>query len=161
MDASLHFNNPFPSTEASHLIDIPSPSTDSNVAPICVHIREEDSHCEQCRQQVRSMSTSTLQQSSQFALSPISSHHSTDLSSAGADVVRQRRRASHCPSASDPSMGLFSSSPGHSTTSVSAHPWRQSRGLRQNPVAGSQLRGLPVLHSPGNPSSLLHGVLSG
>jgi hypothetical protein len=145
MDANFHFNNPFPSAEPSqHLVDAPSPSDQSNVAPTCVHIREEDSHCEQCRQQIRRLSRTMLQspQSSQFALSPTPtpSRHSADLSSTrGADVLRQRRRASHCPSASDPSMSLLSSSPGKSSAH---HPWRHSRGSRQHPMAGSQLRGL-------------------
>jgi hypothetical protein len=144
MDANLHFNNPFHSAEPSqHLVDVPSPSDQSNVAPTCVHIREEDSHCEQCRQQIRRLSRSMLPQSSQFALSPTPTptRHSTDLSSTrGADVLRQRRRASHCPSASDPSMSSLSSSLGKSSAH---HPWRQSRGLHQHPMAASQLRGLP------------------
>jgi len=142
MDANLHFNNPFPSAEQSqHLVDVPSPSDHSKVAHTCVHIREEDSHCEQCRQQIRSMSASMLQRSSQLVLShdPTPNRHSTDLSSKS---VRQRRRASHCPSASDFSMSSFSSSPGKSTAPV---PWHKSRGLRQHPTTmpGSQLRDLP------------------
>ena len=157
MAANLHFN-PFPSApEPQHAVEVPS-----HITSTCVHIREEDSHCEQCRQQIRSMSrsTPTLQHSPQQVISPTLGRHSADLSSTRVDALRQRRRASHCPSASDPSMGLFPSSSKESTTPVSAHPWRKSRGLRQLPVAGSQVRGPPesgnitsIPDSPGDASS--------
>ena len=146
---NLHFN-PFPSAQGSqHVFDVSSPSVPSHVASTCVHVREQDSHCEQCRQQIRSMSRSMLQDSSQDVIVfPTISRHWADLSSTRADISRQRRRASHCPSASDPSMTLFPSSPRESTTPVSTYPWRRNRGLRQLTGAGSQLRGPPGYMEP-------------
>lgn len=143
MDYSLHID-PFPNAgNAGKPVDIPStsasPSVPSHVAGTCVHIREQDSHCEQCRQQIRSMSRSILPHSSYDAIG----HHSTDLSPAGTDIHRQRRRASHCPSASDPSMHLLSSSRGKPTTLVPARPSRQSLSSHRLPAAAPQLRGPP------------------
>ena len=155
MDANFQFNNPFPSAQQSqHLVDSPSPSIDSDVAPTCVHIREEDSHCEQCRQQIRSMSRSMLQQSPQFALTP--SRQSIDPFATGANSLRQRRRASHFPSASDSSMSsLFPSSPEDTTTSpVPTHPWRESK-RRDSPASRSLTS---ILHSSRNAST--HSRLS-
>ena len=155
MDANFQFNNPFPSAQQSqHLVDNPSPSINSDVAPTCVHIREEDSHCEQCRQQIRSMSRSMLQQSPQFALTP--SRQSIDPFATGANSSRQRRRASHFPSASDSSMSsLFPSSPEDTTTSpVPTHPWRESK-RRDSPASRSLTN---ILHSSRNAST--HSRLS-
>jgi hypothetical protein len=151
MDANFHFNNPFPSAaQPQHLIDIPSPSDNSNVAPTCVHIREEDSHCEQCRQQIRSMSRSM-----QLTSSPTLGRQSTDLHSVGAGNLRERRRASHCPSASDTSMSSsFSSSPGETTAPVLAHRRHESHGSRRfAPATRSSHRGSPASRSL---SSILH-----
>ena len=87
MDANFQFNNPFPSAQQSqHLVDNSSPSINSDVALTCVHIREEDSHCEQCRQQIRSMSRSMLQQSPQFSLTP--SRQSIDPAPADQEIFR-------------------------------------------------------------------------
>jgi hypothetical protein len=130
MDANLYSESAIPSTEQpQHVIDISSsPSVPSNAAPTCVHIREEDSHCEQCRQQIRSMSRSMLQQPSQLDL-PATLDRSIDPCYAVANNLRQRRRASHFPSASDTSMSsLFPSSPRDTTSPVPTHPWRESRG---------------------------------
>ena len=113
------------------------PSIPSQVPGACVHLREEDSHCEQCRQQIRNMSISMLQHLSDDAIS----RHSTNFSPVVVELSRQRRRASHCPSASDPSMHLFSSSLWKPTTPRPSH---QSRyGLHRSPAAASQLRGPP------------------
>jgi hypothetical protein len=151
MDVNAHLNSTFPNAEQSqHLVDIPSNSIQSDGAPTCVHIREEDSHCEQCRQHIRSMSRSMLQQPSQLALSAPLGRESTDPYSAGANNLRQRRRASHFPSASDMSMGpLFPSSPRDNTSSVPAHPWRESK-RRDSPASRSLTS---VLHSSRNASA--------
>jgi hypothetical protein len=158
MNANLYTDNPMLNAELSqHLVDIPSPPVESDHNPTCVHIRDEDSHCEQCRQQIRSMSRSMLQQPSQLALSPLDSQ-STDLYFPGANTLRQRRRASHFPSASDTSMiSLFSSLPEDITSPVPADPWRESRGSRLTPATQSKRRDSPasrsltnILHSSKN-----------
>jgi hypothetical protein len=150
MDANLYTDDPIPSAEQpQHLVDIPSPSIDSDVASTCVHIREEDSHCEQCRQQIRSMSRSMLQQPSQLALPATLDRESIDPCYAVANTLRQRRRASHFPSASDSSMSsLFSSSPPEDiTSSVPADLWRESRGSRRPPTTQSKRRDSPAFRS--------------
>jgi hypothetical protein len=157
MDVNPHLNDTFPNAEQSqHLADIPSHPIPSDGAPTCVHVREEDSHCEQCRQHIRSMSRSMLQQPSQLALFATLGRESTDpYISAGANHLRQRRRASHFPSASDTSMSsLFPSSPGDTTSPVPAHPWRESK-RRDSPASKSLTS---ILHSSRNASA--HSRLS-
>jgi hypothetical protein len=152
----MHLDNPLPNAEQSqHLVDIPSPSINSDGAPTCVHIREEDSHCDQCRQQIRSLSRSMLQQSPQFALSPTPSRQSIDIFPSSTKNSRQRRRASHFPSASDMSMSsMFPSSPGETTSPGSTHPWRESK-RRDSPASRSLTS---ILHSSRNASA--HSRLS-
>jgi len=156
MDANLYTDNPSPSAEQpQHSVDIPSPS---DVAPTCVHIRDEDSHCEQCRQQIRSMSRSMLQQPSQLDLPATIDRESIDPYFAGAPNLRQRRRASHFPSASDMSMSsLLPSSLEETTSPVPAQPWHESRGSHRPSATQSKRRDSPasrslrsILHSSKN-----------
>lgn len=122
--------------------DVSSPNTSDHRIYDCVHVRHADSHCEACREQIRKSSSRT-QRSSPAVESPMLESQPTDyLSLEIRFCSRERRRASHNPSASDVFRTPPSSSPEEPSALLPIYPWRNfERPMRQH-VPASQRQSL-------------------